>query len=133
MIDFFTSYIVKNADQFVTMLEADPDAIQIKDNTMYQSKQFSDPKWIFIHQNTNRIVYNMAGFDISFNDLLLYFLGEQLNWYERLCGLFSDNSNIYKNHYAIYVLNGQTSAAVYTQVKLNLQSKTQQQVYIGEF
>ena len=40
---------------------------------------------------------------------------------------------IYKNHYAIYVLDPTTSSGVYTNIKLKLQAVTQLKVNIGEF
>lgn len=131
MIDFFTNYIVTNVDQITEYLNADPSTIRIKDNTMYQSKQYIDPKWILIHQNVNKIVYNMAAYDITFENILRYIL--DANMTDRIISLFSDTNSIYKNHYANYVLDSTTSSGVYTNIKLKLQSVTQLKVNIGEF
>ena len=131
MVDFYISYIIKNVDMFVDMLEKDPDAIRIKDNTMYQSKQFSDPKWILIHQNVNRIIYNMCAFDITLGDLISYFTDYQTS--QILLSILSDTGNIFENHYAIFIKNQVTAPSVYTQIKLSLQRRTQESVYIGEF
>ena len=131
MIDFFTSYIVRNVDSITDMLNNDPTTYRIKDNTMYQSKQYIDPKWILIHQNVNKIVYNMAAYDIKFEDILRYILNP--NMADRILSLISDTNSIYKNHYAIYILDPATSSGIYTNVKLKLQAETQLKVNIGEF
>ena len=131
MIDFFTRYIINHADEITEYLNNDPDTYRIKDNTMYQSKQYIDPKWILIHQNVNKIVYNMAAYDITLEDIIRYILDP--NMADRMLSLFSDNNSIYKNHYAIYVMDPSTAASVYTSIKLRLQSETQQRVNIGEF
>ena len=131
MIDFFTRYIVKNVDQITEYLENDPTTIKIKDNTMYQSKQYIDSKWILIHQNVNKIVYNMAAYDITFEDILRYILDPNIS--DRLLSLFTDTNSIYKNHYANYILDQTTASGIYTNIKLRLQAETQRRVNIGEF
>ena len=132
MIDFFTNYIVQNVDQLTEYLNNDPTTNRIKDNTMYQSKQYIDPKWILIHQNVNKIVYNMTAYDIKFEDILRYVLNN-INMSDRLVSLFTDTNSIYRNHYANYVLDPTTSSGVYTNIKLKLQAVTQLKVNIGEF
>lgn len=131
MINFFTSYIVKNVDAITQMLDNDPTTYRIKDNTMYQSKQYIDPKWILIHQNVNKIVYNMAAYDITFEQILKYIL--PIDMADRILSIFTDVNSIYKNHYAIYILDPATSSGIYTNVKLKLQAETQLKVNIGEF
>ena len=131
MINFFTSYIVKNVDAITQMLDNDPTTYRIKDNTMYQSKQYIDPKWILIHQNVNKIVYNMAAYDITFEQILKYIL--PIDIADRILSIFTDVNSIYKNHYAIYILDPATSSGIYTNVKLKLQAETQLKVNIGEF
>ena len=132
MVDFFSGYIIQNVDSIIAMLDSNPNTIRIKDNTMYQSKQFNDPKWILIHQNVNNILYSMTSFDITLADMIRYFIPDP-NMSEWFSGLIADNGNIYKNHYCIYIANETTAPSVFTEVKFALQRKTQEQVYIGEF
>lgn len=132
MIEFFSNYIVKNVDEIIAMLDSNPNTIRIKDNTMYQSKQFTDSKWILIHQNVNNILYNMTAYDITLEDMVKYFIPDP-NLADWFLNLVVDNGNIYKNHYCIYIANESTAASVFTEVKFALQRKTQEQVYIGEF
>ena len=131
MMDFLTRYIIDHADEITNYLNNDPTAYRIKDNTMNQSKQFTDPKWILIHQNVNKIVYNMAAYDITLENILRYILDPSMA--DRMLSLFTDTNSIYKNHYAIYVLDPSTASGVYTSIKLKLQSETQLKVNIGEF
>ena len=131
MIDFFTRYIINHVDEITNYLDNDPTTYRIKDNTMYQSKQYIDPKWILIHQNANKIVYNMAAYDIKLEDILRYIL--DINMSDRILSFITDTNSIFRNHYAIYILDPTTASGIYTNVKLKLQSETQLRVNIGEF
>lgn len=132
MINFFAGYIVRNVDDIIAMLDSNPNTIRIKDNTMYQSKQFTDQKWILIHQNVNNILYSMTAYDITIDQMIKYFAPDP-NMADWINSLIIDNGNIYKNHYCIYILNESTASNVFTEVKFALQRNTQEQVYIGEF
>lgn len=123
MINFFTSYIVQNADSIVAYLAQDPDAIKPKEGTV-DSLLYIDPKYILIHANMNRIIMNMTSYDIPMNQLFDYLFTPTVS--ARLANLFVDTGDIYKYHFASYVLDPTTGAGVLTNVKLNLQSITLQ-------
>lgn len=123
MIDFFTSYVVQNADSIVAYLSQDPNAKKPKEGTI-DSSQFIDPKYILIHANMNQIIINMASYDIPMAQLFGYLFTPTVA--SRLTNLFVDTGDIYKNHFASYVLDPATEAGVLTNVKLNLQSITLQ-------
>lgn len=126
MNNFFTSYILNNADSIYAYLEADETSIKLKDNAVYA--RYIDPKFALIHANVNKVMYNLAGYDISLDELLLYFLGPAQ--YMPISQLLLDNGDIYKNHYACYILNQMSSAGILTNVKLYLQARTQEGIKI---
>lgn len=124
MMDFFVSYIVKNSDSIAAYLKTDPDMMKPKETGMYAPDHFIDPKYILIHANVNQVVYNMAGYDISLDTLLHYFLDP--NTATRISSLLEDQGDIYKNYYASFILDQRYTASILTTIKLSLQSRTQE-------
>ena len=124
MFNFFVSYIVTNSDSIAAYLKNYDHTIIKKDNGVYSAKNYIDPKYIIIHANINKVIYNMAGYDISLNDLLAYFLDQAK--FQRISSLLIDNGDIYKTHYASFILDQRFSASVLTNIKLKLQSRTQE-------
>ena len=119
-INFIVTYIIKNADSIINYLENDPDSVKPKESGIYDTKRYSDQKFILIHANTNKVVYNMAGYDIKLSDLINFFVDPSIS--EFFNNILVDNGDIYKNHYASLILNPLYSAGILTRVKLNLQT-----------
>ena len=128
LINFFTSYIVKNADQIIQYLQSDPTAIKPKETGIYDASHYIDPKFILIHANMNKVIYNMASYDIDLPTLFSYFF-EPVTW-NRMIQLLQDCGDIYKNHFAICITDARFTAGVLTNVKLRLQSMTYQAIDI---
>lgn len=124
MINFFVSYIVNNSDSIYSYLTMDETAMKPKETGLYKSKNYIEPKYILIHANANKVIYNMAGYDIPFDLLISYLLDP--NSATRINSLISDNGDIYKNYYACYILDQNYSAGTLTNIKLRLQAKTQE-------
>lgn len=123
-IDFFVSYIVNNADSIVSYLKASENANKPKESGLYSPKNFIDQKYILIHANINQVIYNMAGYDISLQQLLQYFLDPVSC--DRISNIIVDNGDIYKNFYACFITDQRYSANLLTSIKLKLQSRTQE-------
>lgn len=128
MNNFFVSYIVDNSDSIAAYLKHDENSNRPKESGLYSPKNFIDPKFILIHANINKVIYNMAGYDIPLNIILNYFLDPITS--SRISSLLIDNGDIYKTHYACYILDQRYSAGVLTNIKLKLQSKTQEAMRI---
>ena len=114
LINFFTSYIIKNAEQIIQYLQSDPETIKPKEIGLYDKNRYIDPKFIIIHANINKIIYNMAAYD---------------TW-TRMCQLLEDCGDIYRNYYAICIKDQRYTAGVLTNVKLRLQSMTLESINI---
>ena len=123
MIDFFVSYIVQNADGIAAYLTNQEESNKPKESGLYEPKNYIDPKFIIIHANINQVIYNMASYDISLANLLLYFIGDK-NMANRIISVISDCGDIYRNFYASYILDTRYSAGLLTNIKLKLQAKT---------
>lgn len=124
MNNFFVSYIVQNADWIASSLKSDESASHPKESGVYNLKNYIDPKFVLIHANINKVIYDMTAHDITLEMMLQYFLDQ--NSASRLNFLLQDNINIYKNHYASYILDQRYSAGVLTNIKLKLQARTQE-------
>lgn len=129
MIDFFVSYVVANADSICAYLERNENTKRPKETGLYSGKNYIDPKFILIHANINQVIYNMAGYDISLYQLINNFLDPNSAAY--INSMLTDNGDIYKTHYAIYILDQRYSAGVLTNIKLKLQSRTQEAMKIN--
>lgn len=128
LINFFTSYIIRNADQIVQYLQSDPTAIKPKETGLYDQKHYIDPKFILIHANMNKIIYNMAAYDISLTELMSYFFDPVT--FNRMSMLLQDCGDVYKNYYVICITDQRYTAGVLTNVKLRLQSMTYEAIQI---
>lgn len=128
MINFFVSYIVENSDSIVVHLRMDEESIKPKEAGLYSPKNYIDPKYIIIHANVNKVIYDIAGHDIPLQCLIAHFLDPASA--ARIGSLLIDNNDIYKNHYACYIMDQRYSAGVLTNIKLKLQAKTQELVQI---
>ena len=60
MIDFFVKYIIDNVDAISSYLKLDETSIKPKEVGLYASKNFIDQKFIIVHANINKVIYNMA-------------------------------------------------------------------------
>lgn len=118
-INFIVNYILVNTDSIVGYLEKEPDTIKPKETGIYDANRYSDQKFILIHANTNKVVYNIAGYDIKLEDLINFFVDPSISGY--INSILVDNGDIYKNHYASLILNPLFSPGILTNVKLNLQ------------
>ena len=128
LINFYTSYLVKNADQIIQYLQKDPNSIKPKEVGVYDQKYYIDPKYIIIHANANNVLYNMASYDISLQELLSYFF-DPITW-NRMVQLLEDCGDIYKNYYAVCIKDPRYTAGVLTNVKLRFQSVTFEAVQV---
>lgn len=121
-INFYTQYIINNADYISSYLAQSPESIKPKEVGVYDKKGFIDPKYILIHANINRVITNMASYDISLDELLKYFLDTPS--YMRMTTLLRDCGDIYKYFYAPCILDPMYASGILTNVKLQLQSRT---------
>lgn len=121
MINFFTSYIIDNADTIYNYLKSMDNINRPRDNGAYAKNNFLDEKFVLIHANANMIIYNIAGYDIGLNTLLNYFFGQQVSEY--LNSILEDKGDIYKYHYGSYIKSNY-GPEVITRIKLELQSRT---------
>lgn len=123
MVDFYISYIINNMDSIYAYLINDETVKKIREKDM-PVKSYIDPKFQLIHANLNKVILNTISYDIPLETLLSYFVDN--NSAIRLSMLLSDNGDIYKNYYAIYLQDQRYMAELLTCIKLKLQARTQE-------
>lgn len=121
MVDFFITYIINNIDSIYAYIV--DESKKPKDKEI-QGRNFIDPRFYVIHANLNTIVMNMITYDITLEQLLSFFLPQNIA--PRMIELLQDNGDIYKNHYAIYLQDPRYVADLLTVIKLKMQAKTQE-------
>ena len=122
MIDFFISYIMNNIDPIYAYLQNDDSVRKIKEKDI-PVQSYINSKFLLIHANLNQVIMNMISYDISLDILLRSFLDPAS--YNVISNCIADLGDIYKNHYTIYLQDQRYMAQLLTQIKLNLQYKTQ--------
>lgn len=123
-IDFFINYIINNSDSIYAYLLNDETVKKPKEKDIPPGT-YIDPKFYLIHSNLNKIILNMASYDISLEVLLSYFVDPASA--ARLTQLLHDTGDIYKFHYVIYLQDQRYMAQLLTCIKLKLQSRTKEQ------
>lgn len=123
MIDFFISYIIANIDGIYAYLSSDESVKRVREKDM-PVKSYIDPKLQLIHANLNKVILNMVSYDIDLFTFLSYVMDQ--NTAAKISSLISDNGDIYKNYYTVYLIDQRYMADLLTCIKLKLQSRTQQ-------
>lgn len=129
IINFYTSYIMRNIDFIYNYLIEMPDIKKPKENSIQAQKMYINPKFALIHSNINQVILNMASYDISLTELLSYIT--DYNTTAMITKYVVDVGDIYKNHFASYIIDKNTMSGILTSVKLQLQGVTVSQTDIG--
>lgn len=123
LLNFYINYIMKEKDGLYSYLNLD-NCKKDKDSATVYSKKVcaSDEKISIIHANIETVLDAISGFDIGFQNLVLYSVGnnEQLSTF--LLSSTADINDVFKYHFAS-LLQTQYRADIITCVKLGLQQR----------
>lgn len=123
MVNMFSDYIIRNSSSLIANL---PQTVNTKTN--YSSKLYSNQEYITIYDNMSTILDIMAGLDIDMYSLFEMLLDPQIA--NLLCIYIADNGDIYKNYFASFIVNQNTSTDVLSAVRLSFVTKTVNNVSI---
>lgn len=123
MVDFYISYIMRNLDSIYAYLAADETIKKPREKDM-PVKSYIDPKFYLVHCNLNKVILNMASYDIPLETMMEYFVNPEVAL--RMNQILSDRGDIYKNYYAAYLSDQRYMAELLTSIKLKLQARTQE-------
>lgn len=122
IIQFFTSYIMRNLDYIYNYLADNDTTKKARENSIQAQKVYVNPKFALVHSNLNQVILNMASYDIPLYELLSYIVDQQTAAF--ICSFVTDAGDIYKYHFASYILDKNTMSGILTSVKLQLQEQT---------
>ena len=117
MINMFSDYIIRYNTSLVANLQ--------KTNTTktnYSSKLYSNPNYITIYDNMSDVLDMITGLDIDLDSLIIMLSDQQIA--NLICTYIVDNGDIYKDHYASFIVNQVTSTDVLSAVRLSFVNKT---------
>jgi hypothetical protein len=123
MINFFTTFIINNAESIYNYLKNMENIIRPKDNGAYSKNNFIDEKFILIAANLKTVIYNIAGYSVDLNTLISYFFDPEMGQY--FSSILEDKNDIYKYHYANNILSN-NAPDIITRINLELQSRIMQ-------
>lgn len=113
LINFFSNYVINNAEG---LLNAIPEESRINKST-YTKKVYPDPVKAAVYENIAPILDIIAGLDINFETLLTMIIDTQTAQF--ISNYISDCGDIYRNHFASYILQPETRAQMITIIKIN--------------
>ena len=122
LINFYVNYIIKEKDGIYSYLNLDSCKKDKDSATIYSKKVCPDEKISIIHANIESVLDNISGFDIGFQNLVTYSLGNQQQLISFLLSSVVDINDVFKYHFAS-LLQSQYRADVITCVKLALQQR----------
>lgn len=120
MMNFFVNLILKNIDSICAQIKQPEDLKTTRESTAYGKKIYVDQKMILISSYMDQVVDMITSIDIPFNTLMTYLTDQKYAAY--LSSILQDNGDIYKNHFASYLLNPITKPDMFTNIKLNIQA-----------
>ena len=118
MIDFYTSYIIKNELSIVAAIQ--PGEKQL--NTIYAKKIYNNQNLMLIYDNMGKVMDILAGIDISFSELVLYLSDPQVS--TLINTYITDNGDIFKNYYSIFIKDQVTKTDMMTCIRFRYVSNT---------
>lgn len=126
LFNFLQNYIVTNKNQLYHYLNLD--GKKEKDSSsIYAKKIIQDPKLAMLHANLGMVLDNIFVFDISYEDILNYSLGNNSDIKIFLYNIVKDiNGNIFKEKYAPLYYTPYR-ADIITSIKLRIQDSCSQQ------
>ena len=113
MIDFFAQYILNHITQLAAAIDEEHRVIR----TGYAKKMYNGKTEIaIVYDNLDIVINIISALDISLQELLRYISDEATVMY--LSKYLSDCGDIYKCHYASYLLSPATRTDMMTSIKL---------------
>ena len=118
MINFFTQYILNHIDSIINKIRLENNANNTKaSKNSYVKKIYNNNQDLeLVYENMGYIIDLLAGLDIPFEDLVTYLSDKKTS--DLLSTYITDNADIYKNHFARYLIDQTTSADMITKIRL---------------
>lgn len=113
MISFFSNFIIDNRDN---LLNAIPDDKKNDKKSLYSKKVYSDPKVIAMYENMDTVIDIVAGLDFPMAKLIEHLSNKTTSKF--ICTYISDKADLYKNNYAIYLMDRISRTDIASSIKI---------------
>ena len=117
-ISFCAGYIITNSESLIMALSPE-DRVP---KTPYTKKMYTDQNSMIIFDNIDKIIEIIAGLDIPMQPLVAYLADENISRF--ICSYIADTGDLYKNHFASFLINPSTRTDMLTSIKLRYASWT---------
>ena len=124
MVHFYVQFIIRNLDYIYNQLHI-TDESKKKDIGSYSKRMYVDPKLVAVHSYMDQVLNIITAVDIPLPTLLGYLCAD-INTSAFLSTILVDKNDIYKYHYASYVMDPYTRPDMFTVINLNLQAAAAQ-------
>lgn len=124
LIQFFTNYIINHLEELVNALPDDRRNLK----SSYSKKVYTDPMQICAYENMAYILEMVASLDIPFHDLLVSL--SDPNTADFIDTYVDDIGDIYKYHFAKYIVDPSTKTQMITIIKLSFVQTTSNKINI---
>lgn len=119
MITFFVNYIIKEKNYLYTYLNLAEQKKNKDSSTIYSKKIYKNNKVAAIHANLEKVLDNMAGFDISFENILNLIYTDK-NTINFILSIIQPKSDFFKKYYTSYLFDPDNRAILLTTIRLRL-------------
>jgi hypothetical protein len=116
MTNFFTQYILNHIDSIINKIRMDNLSNTKASKNSYVKKIYNNQDLELVYENMGYIVDILAGLDIPFEDLIAYLSDQKTS--DFITTYVEDTSDIYKNHFARFLIDQTTSADMITKIRL---------------
>lgn len=124
MVQFFTNYIISHLNELVNGLPEDKRNIK----SSYSKKVYVDPIQISAYENMALILEMVASLDIPFHDLMVAISDPRTA--DFIDTYIDDVGDIYKYHFAKYILDPTTKTQMITIIKLAFVQSTSNKINV---
>lgn len=118
MISFFSSFIINNKDMLYEYINNDEKKRDM--STAYNKKIFTDPKYVTISANIEKVINYIATLDIKLVNIFqsVYINPEVVMF---LDNAFADRGNFFYDFYCVNILKESVLPIIITNIRLDLQ------------
>lgn len=120
MIWFLSNYIIQNVGSLLSHIPEDKRIPK----TNYAKRIYQKQDYIALYDNMEQVLSIVASLDIPFSLLITYLADNTVA--DLLSRFIVDNGDIYKYHFARYIIDPSTRIDMITTIKLNIVSMTAQ-------
>ena len=116
MTNFFTQYILNHIESIINKIRMDNLGNTKASKNSYVKKIYNNQDLELVYENMSYIVDMLAGLDIPFTDLVAYLSDQKTA--DLISTYVEDTGDIYKNHFAKFLVDQTTSADMITKIRL---------------